>query len=210
MKLKMGLYIGIAVVLIAGGSLLAAKGKDAVSQAESRKQGMIEAEQKTIVYDKSHGTIVKVNIAVGDSVKKGEKLFKVESAEGGQADVLAPDDGQISKIVVKSGDKLAQGMPIAVVQKTAYYADLYVQEAAIQKLKVNKSVKVHFPYLNRPVQVEGVVASIAAAPQFASLRMTRERGQADLSMFLVRISIESNDDLLPGMTAEVNLDEIAD
>jgi HlyD family secretion protein len=154
MKIKMSLYIGIAVVLIAGGSLLAAKGKDAVSQAESRKQGVLEAEQKIIVNDKSPGT--------------------------------------------------------ANVQSTTFFTDLYIQEGQIGKLKINQSVKVHFPYLNRPIKVDGVVVSIAAAPQFASLRMTRERGQADLSMFLVRISVDSNTDLLPGMTAEVNLDEIAD
>ncbi|GIP26563.1 hypothetical protein J23TS9_16930 [Paenibacillus sp. J23TS9] len=46
MKLKAGWYIGIAVVVIAEGALLAAEGKDAVSQADSRKQGVLEAEQK--------------------------------------------------------------------------------------------------------------------------------------------------------------------
>ncbi|BBI31290.1 HlyD family efflux transporter periplasmic adaptor subunit [Cohnella abietis] len=209
MKLKVGLYIGIALVVIAGGSLLAAKGKDAVSQAESRKQGVLEAEQKTIVYDKSAGTIVKINAAIGDSVKQGEILFKVKLAEGGEADVLSPDDGLINKIVVKPGDQLTQGMPVAIVQKNVYYTDLYVQESEIQKLEVNKSVNVQFPYLKRPAQVDGVVASISAAPQFASLRMTREKGQADLSMFHVRISIDSIAGLLPGMTAEVDLDEIA-
>jgi HlyD family secretion protein len=210
MKLKMGVYIGIAVILIAGGSLLIAKGKDAVSQAESRKQGILEAEQKTIVYDKSPGTVVLVNKGIGDAVQKGEVLCKVKSAEGAEADVLAPDTGQISKIVVKPGDQIAQGMPVAIVQKSAYYTDLYIQEGEIQKLAVHQNVKVHFPYLDRPDQVNGVVASVAAAPQFASLRMSRERGQADLSMFLVRISVDASSDLLPGMTAEVNLDELAD
>ncbi|WP_312470433.1 HlyD family efflux transporter periplasmic adaptor subunit [Neobacillus sp.] len=210
MKLKVGLYIGIAVAVIAGGALLAAKGNDAISQAESRKQGVLEAEQKMIVYDKSPGTIIKINAVAGDSIKQGDILFKVKSAQGAEVDVLSPDDGLISRIIVKPGDQLAQGMPVAVVQKTTYYADLYVQEGEIQKLEVNKSVQVRFPYLKRSAQVDGVVASISAAPQFASLRMTRERGQADLSMFLVRISVNSNSDLLPGMTAEVDLDEIAD
>jgi len=210
MKLKVGLYIGIAVMVIAGGALLAANGKDAVSQAESRKQGVLEAEQKMIVYDKSPGIIVNVNAAPGDSTKQGDILFKVKSAEGAEADVLSPDDGLVSSVYVKPGDQLMQGMPVAVVQKNTYYADLYVQEGEIQKLEVNKSIQVRFPYLKRSAQVDGVVSSISAAPQFASLRMTREKGQADLSMFLVRISVNSNSDLLPGMTAEVDLDEIAD
>ncbi|HEY2493317.1 MAG TPA: HlyD family efflux transporter periplasmic adaptor subunit [Paenibacillus sp.] len=210
MKIKVGFYIGIAIALIVGGSLLAVKGKDAVSQAESRKQGMLEAEQTTIFYQKSPGSIVEVSVDVGDSVKQGEVLFKVKSAEEGEMDVVAPDDGLINRIVVKPGDQLLQGMPVVILQRNTYYTELYIQESEIDKLEVNQSVDVHFPYLDRLVQVDGVVASIAAAPQFANLRMTRERGQADLSMFLVRISMDSNADLLPGMTAEVRLDEFAD
>lgn len=65
MKIKVGFYIGIAIVLIVGGSLLVAK--------------------------------------VGDSVKQGEVLFRVKSADGGESNVLAPDDGMINRIVVEPG-----------------------------------------------------------------------------------------------------------
>ncbi|MGE7615838.1 HlyD family efflux transporter periplasmic adaptor subunit [Paenibacillus sp. NPDC101420] len=210
MKIKAGLYIGIAIALIVGGSLLAIKGKDAVSQAESRKQGILDAEQKTIFYQNSPGSIVEVSVAVGDSIKQGEVLFKVKSAEEGETDVLAPEDGSVNRIVVNPGDQIQLGMPMAVLQKNNFYTDLYIQESEIQKLKVNQSIDVHFPYLDRPAEVTGVVTSIAAAPQFASLRMSREKGQADLSMFLVRIAMDANADLLPGMTAEVKLDEVTD
>ncbi|MGO4349480.1 HlyD family efflux transporter periplasmic adaptor subunit [Paenibacillus sp. MCAF9] len=210
MKIKAGFYIGIAVALIVGGSLLVVKGKDAVSQAEMRKQGVLEAEQTTLFYQKSPGSIVEVDVAAGDWVKRGDVLFKVKSAEEGEADVLALDDGLISRIAVKPGDQVKQGAPMAVLQKNNYYTDLYIQESEIQKLQVDQSIGIHFPYLDDPAQVNGVVTSISAAPQFANLRMSREKGQADLSMFLVRIAVDSNADLLPGMTAEVRLDEIAD
>ncbi|MGO4180302.1 HlyD family efflux transporter periplasmic adaptor subunit [Paenibacillus sp. TAF43_2] len=210
MKIKAGFYIGIAVALIVGGSLLVVKGKDAVSQAEMRKQGVLEAEQTTLFYQKSPGSIVEVDVAAGDWVKRGDVLFKVKSAEEGEADMLALDDGLISRIAVKPGDQVKQGAPMAVLQKNNYYTDLYIQESEIQKLQVDQSIGIHFPYLDDPAQVNGVVTSISAAPQFANLRMSREKGQADLSMFLVRIAVDSNADLLPGMTAEVRLDEIAD
>jgi HlyD family secretion protein len=210
MKIKAGLYIGIAVVLIVGGSLLAVKGKDAVSQAESRKQGILDAEQKTLFYQNSPGSIVEVSVAVGDSIKQGEVLFKVKSTEEGETDILAPEDGSVNRIVVKPGDQVQQGMPMAVLQKNNFYTDLYIQESEIQKLEVNQSIGVHFPYLEHEAEVTGVITSIAAAPQFASLRMSREKGQADLSMFLVRVAMDANAELLPGMTAEVKLDEIAD
>ncbi|SDT10792.1 HlyD family secretion protein [Paenibacillaceae bacterium GAS479] len=210
MKLKAGLYIGIAVAVIAGGALLAAEGRDAVSQAEGRKQAVLEAEQGMIMYNKGPGTVVKINAAEGDSIKQGDILFKVKSAEGAEVDMISPDDGLISSITVKLGDQLAGGIPVAVVRKNAYYAELYVQEEEIQRFKVNNSVQVHFPYVKSSPQVDGVVTSISAAPQFATMRMTREKGQADLSMFRVRIAVNSSSELLPGMTAEVDLDEIAD
>jgi multidrug resistance efflux pump len=209
MKIKAGLYIGIAIVLIVGGALLAVKGKDAVIQAESRKQGILDAEQKTIFYQNSPGSIVEVGVAVGDSIKQGEVLFKVKSAEG-ETDVVAPEDGSVNKIIVKPGDLVQLGMPMAVLQKNNFYTDLYIQESEIQKLEVDQSIGVHFPYLEHPTEVTGVITSIAAAPQFASLRMSREKGQADLSMFLVRVTMDGNADLLPGMTAEVKLDEVTD
>lgn len=210
MKIKAGLYIGIALVLIVGGSLLAVKGKDAVSQAESRKQGILEAEQTTLFYQNSPGTIVEAGANTGDSVQEGEVLIKVKSAEEGEVDVLAPYDGLVDRVTIKQGDQVQPGVPLAILQKNNYYTDLYVQESEIQRLEVNQSIDVHFPYLDQPTQVSGVVTSISSAPQFASLRMSREKGQADLSMYLVRISIDSNADLLPGMTAEVKLDEITD
>ncbi|OAX45018.1 HlyD family efflux transporter periplasmic adaptor subunit [Paenibacillus sp. AD87] len=210
MKIKAGLYIGIAMVFIVGGSLLAVKGKDAVSQAESRKQGMLEAEQTTLFYQNSPGAIVEAGASAGGSVKKGEVLFKVKSAGEGDVDVLAPYDGLVDRVAVKQGDQVQAGVPLAVLQKNNYYTDLYIQESEVQKLEVNQAIDVHFPYLDQPIQVSGVVKSISSAPQFASLRMSREKGQADLSMFLVRISMDSNADLLPGMTAEVKLDEITD
>ena len=207
---SIGVYIGIVAVLIIGGSLLITKGKDAVSHAESKKQGVLEAEQTTIFYEDSPGFIMKVNATVGNSVKRGDILFKIKLEKGDEVDIIAPDDGLVSKISVKTGDQLQLGIPVAILQKSTFYTELYIQESEINRFKKNQSINVHFPYLSNPIQVDGMITSVTAAPQFASLRMTREKGQADLSMFLVKISIDSNKTLLPGMTAEVQLDELAD
>ncbi|MGX1830352.1 HlyD family efflux transporter periplasmic adaptor subunit [Paenibacillus taichungensis] len=138
MKSKWSLYIVITLIIILAGGLLIAKGTDAVSQAESKKQGILNTEPKT---------------------------------EG-------------------------------------FYVDLYIPESQINQIRADQKVNVRFPYLENLLVKEGVVTSISPSPQFANLRMTREKGQADLSMFLIRISIPTSADLLPGMTAEVQLDEI--
>ncbi|OBR68250.1 hypothetical protein A7K91_10450 [Paenibacillus oryzae] len=138
MKSKWRLYMVITLIIILAGGLLIAKGTDAVSQAESKKQGILNSDADT--------------------------------------------DG--------------------------YYVDLYIPESQIKQIRADQKVNVRFPYLDKLLVKEGVVISIAPSPQFANLRMTREKGQADLSMFLIRISIPASKDLLPGMTAEVRLDEI--
>ncbi|WJM05841.1 hypothetical protein [Paenibacillus sp. PK1-4R] len=138
MKSNWKLYIVITLIIILAGGLLIAKGTDAVSQAESKKQGILNTEPKT---------------------------------EG-------------------------------------FYVDLYIPESQINQFRADQKVNVRFPYLENLLVKEGVVTSISPSPQFANLRMTREKGQADLSMFLIRISIPTSKDLLPGMTAEVQLDEI--
>ncbi|WP_025682151.1 HlyD family efflux transporter periplasmic adaptor subunit [Paenibacillus maysiensis] len=138
MRLKWGLYAVITLIIILTGGLLIANGTDAVSQAENKKQGILNTEPNT----------------------------------------------------------------------AAFYVDLYIPESQIKKFRAEQKVKVHFPYFEEALIKEGVVTSAAPSPQFANLRMTREKGQADVSMFLIRISIPASEELLPGMTAEVQLDEI--
>ncbi|WP_245339107.1 HlyD family efflux transporter periplasmic adaptor subunit [Paenibacillus shirakamiensis] len=204
----MSIYFGLAIALIVGGWLLEMIGKDAVTQAESRKQGILEAEQMTMVYPKATGSIKEIRAAVGQAIKKGDILFKIQSDETTVGSIFAPQDGLISEIMVKPGDLMKQGAPMVILQKNNYFTDLYIQESEIRKLKVNQNIGVDFPYIDHPKQVRGVVTTISAALPFATMRMTREKGQADVSMFLVRVAVDASADVLPGMTAEVKLNEI--
>ena len=45
---------------------------------------------------------------------------------------------------------------------------------------------------------------VTEAPGFADLKMTREKSQADLSAFQIRIYIDPTDGIIPGMTIGVN------
>jgi HlyD family secretion protein len=209
MKKKFIAYFIIALALILGGLLQAVEGKDAVSRAERKKQAVLEADQKIIHYDNRPGVISEVNKSVGDSVQQGDTLYTVKLTEGGETAIYAQEEGIVSQLLVKAGDRVNPGAPVAAIHGKSYYADFYIQENQIHKLKSNSKISVTFPNLEQPLEAEGVITSISAAPQFATLRMSRERGQADLSMYIVRVSLDANSDLLPGMTAEVDLDAIA-
>ncbi|MCZ8514683.1 HlyD family efflux transporter periplasmic adaptor subunit [Paenibacillus filicis] len=119
----------------------------------------------------------------------------------------APADGKVAKVIPKAGENVGSGAPVIVLETGKLYYDLYVDERQVSKFKVNGTVPTHFAAL--PDQVEGRIQFVTAAPQFAALRMSREKGTADLNTFQIRVYVDKTDKLLPGMTAEVHVDEVA-
>ena len=59
----------------------------------------------------------------------------------------------------------------------------------------------------KDAKVSGTIRLITQAPGFADLKMSREKGQSDLSAFQIRIYTELQPGLLPGMTIEVRENE---
>lgn len=73
-------------------------------------EGLIKKQQSgggTAVKAPLPGTIFKINVAVGDQVKSGDKLLVMEAMKM-ENQILAEKDGQISVIKVKEGDAVLQ------------------------------------------------------------------------------------------------------
>lgn len=119
----------------------------------------------------------------------------------------APADGKVTRIVPKIGENIAAGATVVVIEANQLYCDIYVDETQVSGYTPNSSVSGYVAALKK--NVEGKVRFITAAPQYASMRMSREKGQADVSSFLVRIDVQRTPELLPGMTLEVNTGESA-
>ncbi|MFK4438776.1 HlyD family secretion protein [Paenibacillus sp. RC21] len=119
----------------------------------------------------------------------------------------APQDGKITAISTKVGENVGQGAPVITLETNELYYDLYVNEDQVGKFKANKEVKTHISALNKDLQ--GVVRYVTSAPQFANVKMSREKGEADTATFQVRVYVPKESTLLPGMTVEVNTDEIS-
>lgn len=117
----------------------------------------------------------------------------------------APVDGKVTRIVPKMGENVSAGVPVVVIETDQLYYNIYVDETQISKFKPEGMVSGYVVGLKK--NVEGKVRYITAAPQYANMRMSREKGQADVSFFLVRIDVPRTDGLLPGMSVEVNTDE---
>jgi len=57
------------------------------------------------------GTIIKVNVKVGDDVKKNQSLIVLEAMKM-ENEVVAPRDGKIAAIAVEKGAKVDTGSPL--------------------------------------------------------------------------------------------------
>lgn len=117
----------------------------------------------------------------------------------------APIDGKVTKLVPKAEENISSGSTAAIVQSNNLYISIYIDETQVSKFAKGNLVVGTVPALQE--QVKGTVRSVASAPQYASLRMSRDKGQSDTSAFLVVVDMETSSKLLPGMTVEVEVDE---
>lgn len=116
----------------------------------------------------------------------------------------APIDGKITKLVPKAGENTS-GSTVAIVQSSNLYYNIYVDEMEVSKFEKGNTVEGMVPALKK--EIIGTVRSVASAPQYASLRMSRDKGQSDTSSYIVVIDAKASSKLLPGMTVEVDIDE---
>lgn len=119
--------------------------------------------------------------------------------------LVAPADGKVTQIIPKVGENISQGATVAIIQSGQLYYNLYVDETQVSKFQVGGKITGTVEALN--TNIEGTVRTINAAPLYANMRMSREKGQSDISTCLIRIDVPATPGLLPGMTVEVNLDE---
>ncbi len=116
--------------------------------------------------------------------------------------LTAPERGKVLKLLYQSGEMIPAGAPAVLLETDRKYVDIYVNENMVTAYQPGTTVTAQVPALDS--QVSGVVRFASAAPSFADLRMTRERGQADLTSYQVRIYTEDKPQLLSGMTLEVD------
>lgn len=108
-----------------------------------------------------------------------------------------------AKVLYEKGELVSPNAPAVLLESERLYFDIYVAENKVKGFQEGAKVTCWSPALNQDVR--GTVLSVTAAPDFADLKMVRERGQADLTLFKVRINVEPAEGLLTGMTLEVKL-----
>ncbi|WP_417200941.1 HlyD family secretion protein [Sutterella wadsworthensis] len=107
----------------------------------------------------------------------------------------ASEKAKVLEVLYEKGELVSPNAPAVLLESERLYFDIYVAENKVTGFQEGAKVTCWSPALNQ--NVRGTVLSVTAAPDFADLKMVRERGQADLTLFKVRINVEPAEGPLP-------------
>ena len=141
--------------------------------------------------------------ALNQQLKGLEVQLKELKVKKERLTLRAPEDVKIIKILAKEGEMIAQNTPVLLMESNRYYFDIYVSEEKVDKYKEGDEIEAISVAGKK--KVKGTIRLLTQAPGFADLRMTREKGQADLTSFQMRIYLEPTEEILPGMTMGVKM-----
>ncbi len=119
----------------------------------------------------------------------------------------APEDGKVLKVLAKEGEMIAPSTPVVLLESDRAYYDIYISEQQARGLSEGDTIT--GTTVAGEKKVTGTIRLLTKAPGFADLKQSREKGQADLTGFQVRIFIDPQDGVMPGMTIGVNDSEFA-
>jgi HlyD family secretion protein len=146
----------------------------------------------------------------------GLKQLDVTSAEAGaqqakgalqeveaylkNANLTAPVNGVVKSVAVQKGELVAQGFTVITLQaQDEPFVKFYVDEFKVGNLNAGDKVTLYVPALDKEVQ--GQIATIAPAADFAVKKATQELGDRDVRSFQVKINL-ADQTLRPGLTVE--------
>ena len=109
----------------------------------------------------------------------------------------APEDGRIIKVLAKEGEMVAAGTPVVLLESNRSYYDIYISEKQAQGLAEGDTITGRTVAGDKPVA--GTIRLLTKAPGFADLKQSR-----DLTAFQVRIDVDPQEGVMPGMTIGVN------
>lgn len=113
----------------------------------------------------------------------------------------APEDGKILSILQKQGEMIAPNVPVILLETRRIYYDIYLSEE--QAVNLREGDEIICTTVAGGKKVRGTIRLLTQAPGFADLKQSREKGQADLSAFQVRVYIDEPEKILAGQTVTV-------
>lgn len=142
--------------------------------------------------------------ALNQQKKSLEVQLKELEVAKSRLTLRAPEDGKIINVLQKKGEMISPNVPVVLLESKRIYYDIYVSEE--QAVNLHEGDEVICTTVAGNKKVSGKIRLLTQAPGFADLKQSREKGQADLSAFQVRIYLNPDSDVLAGQTVTVDFD----
>lgn len=159
----------------------------------------------TIEQERAAARNVENDIAALTQQKKSleVQLKELEVAKS-RLTLHAPEDGKIINVLQKKGEMISPNVPVVLLESKRIYYDIYVSEE--QAVNLHEGDEIICTTVAGNKKIPGKIRLLTQAPGFADLKQSREKGQADLSAFQVRIYVNPDSDVLAGQTVTVDFD----
>ncbi len=156
----------------------------------------------TIAQERASAQNIQHDIAALTQQKKflEVQLKELEVAKS-RLTLHAPEDGKILSILQKQGEMISPNIPVILLETRRIYYDIYISEE--QAVNLHEGDEIICQTVADNKKIRGTIRLLTQAPGFADLRQSREKGQADLSAFQVRIYIDEPENVLAGQTVTV-------
>ena len=141
-----------------------------------------------------------------DALNQQRKALEVQLKELNVAKsrltLHAPESGKILSVLQKKGEMISPNVPVVLLETKRIYYDIYVSET--QAVNLREGQEITCTTVAGDKKINGTIRLLTQAPGFADLKQSREKSQADLSAFQVRIYIDPQSDVLAGQTVTVD------
>ena len=156
----------------------------------------------TIAQERASAENIQYDVAALTQQKKmlEVQLKELEVAKS-RLTLHAPEDGKILSILQKQGEMISPNSPVILLETRRIYYDIYLSED--QAVNLREGDEILCKTVADDKKVRGTIRLLTQAPGFADLKQSREKGQADLSAFQVRIYIDEPESVLTGQTVTV-------
>lgn len=146
------------------------------------------------------GDIAKMYVKEGDFVEKGQLLFETVGAlneEGKTAALTAAMDGYIIAIHVQANQSIEKNAPlIEICPAENLWLMANVSESDISSIHPGDSVIASFDLPEETLRLNAEISEISYLPT-----------EGDMISYEVRIRLEANDRIFPGMTADISIED---
>ncbi len=152
------------------------------------------------------GARVEEKRAVKGQFDQAQNAYNEAMAYYEELEIKSPINGEISNLIVNSGEVIASGFPLfTLINPVEYYIVIQVREDNLNGLKMGKYLSGSLPALdNNPHEFK--IVYIAPMGDFATWKPTNQKGDFDLKTFEIHLkSDEPIETVRPGMTVKFDL-----